>query len=66
VPAELVPREGDERLRAALERHAGASRSQRSGRTSDASGSDAAEGSPTGETAGAAPAAGSPEALKGV
>jgi hypothetical protein len=42
VPDELVPREGDERLRAALERHAGAS------------------------TAGDEPAAGSPEALKGV
>ena len=65
VPDELVPREGDERLRAALEWQ-GAGGSRRSGPGSDASGSTAAEGSRTGETAGAAPAAGSPEALKGV
>ena len=72
VPAELVPagatgagRDADQRLRAALERHADAS--TREGRAGVAARREAPPPSDTpGATPGAAPAAGSPEALKGV
>ena len=75
VPDELVPGGGDERLRAALERHAGAPAeddgagaggSRRSRGALDGSRSPDADPPATEPAAAAAPAAGSPEALKGV
>jgi hypothetical protein len=75
VPDELVPAGGDERLRAALERHAGApaeahdagARGPRgSGGASNDARSLGAGSQSTEAAAAAAPAAGSAEALKGV
>ena len=65
VPDELVPRDGDERLRAALERHAGATKQgEHAGAAASREVSRTSDGS--GTTTAPAPAAGSPEALKGV